>query len=407
MMEAAEGGRAVYRRIADRAAALYSPVVHTIALASFFAWLMATGDWHTSVTIAIAVLIVTCPCALGLAVPIVQVVAARRLFELGIMVKDGSGLERLAEIDVVAFDKTGTLTLGTQSLVNARQIDPEAGQIAQAMAVHSRHPGAKAIAAADFGVRLSTDRFLSVSEYPGLGLEARSPQGTFRLGRPEWALGSPEEARLVDGATVSVLTTNGGQPVIFSFADGVRPDASAALNDLVKRELAVIILSGDRTSAVESLAPELGVRDWAAGLLPGDKVQRIADLSVAGRKVLMVGDGLNDAPALSAAHVSMAPANAADIGRNAADFVFLGQNLSAVTEAYDIARRAERLIRQNFALAIGYNVLAVPVAAMGYLTPLVAAVAMSLSSVTVVLNAMRLSLPDGALSGRAIKRRAA
>ncbi len=390
LMEVAEGGRARYRRLADRASALYSPVVHTIALLSFLGWLFLTGDWHLSITIAIAVLIVTCPCALGLAVPIVQVVAARRLFERGIMVKDGSALERLAEVDAVAFDKTGTLTLGRPSLVNATEIPQSAMDIAHGIAIGSRHPAARAIADAASRGAGQIMAFDHVEEVPGLGLEAFKGGDRYRLGRPEWAL----EGRAPPpgpAASMSLLARNGELLASFVLEDRIRPDAPETVGDLVGQGLGVEVLSGDREAVVSSLASKLGIHDSKAELLPAGKVTRIEALGREDRKVLMVGDGLNDAPALSAAHVSMAPATAADIGRNVADFVFLNEGLSAVTDALGISRRSRRLIFQNFALAVGYNALAVPIAVLGYVTPLVAAIAMSLSSIIVVANAMRLT----------------
>jgi Cu2+-exporting ATPase len=390
MMQAAEGGQARHRRIADRAAALYSPVVHAIALSSFVGWLAVTGEWHQSVTIAIAVLIITCPCALGLAVPIVQVVAARRLFERGIMVKDGSALERLAEIDTVVFDKTGTLTLAKPRLVNARDIDPASLRIAAALASFSRHPVASAIATAADG-KSPSHIFEAIAEIPGHGLEARSGGDLYRLGRAQWALRTQEPESGDTGESISFLSRNGELLASFKVDDLARPDARRAIARLDASGLGLSILSGDREPAVEKLARTLGLQDrFAAGLLPAGKVARIAALRDAGHKTMMVGDGLNDAPALAAAHVSMAPATAADIGRNAADFVFLHESLSAVPDAIDIAKSANTLIKQNFALAVGYNAIAVPIAVFGYVTPLVAAIAMSLSSVLVVANAMRL-----------------
>nr|WP_246498478.1 heavy metal translocating P-type ATPase [Microvirga soli] len=391
MMEAAEGGRARYRRLADRAAALYSPVVHTLALMSFLGWLFLTGDWHSSITIAIAVLIITCPCALGLAVPIVQVVAARRLFESGIMVKDGSALERLAEIDGVTFDKTGTLTLGKPILVNADVAAPAAMRIALGMTMGSRHPAAQAIAVVGAQRVSQAPAFDWIEEVPGLGLEAQIGGDTYRLGRPDWATGQQARDDASAAGSISVLARDGEPLAVFVLEDSVRHEARETVSNLVRQGLAVEVLSGDCEAVVKDLTSRLGIRDFAAGLLPADKVVRVAAHETAGRKVLMVGDGLNDAPALSAAYVSMAPATAADIGRNAADFVFLNEGLSAVTDALGIARRSRRLIFQNFALAVGYNALAVPVAMLGYVTPLVAAVAMSLSSIIVVANAMRLS----------------
>jgi len=383
LMEAAEGGRARYRRIADRAAALYSPVVHATAFLAFLGWMAASGDWHRAVSVAIAVLIITCPCALGLAVPIVQVVASRRLFEAGIMVKDGSAIERMAQIDMVAFDKTGTLTLGQPRLVNAGETAPAHLAIAAALARRSRHPFSQAIAAAapDGGVTLS-----EIWERPGLGLEARIEGVLYRLGQGGWALGEgvPGEG------TGTVLSRDGALLARFCFEETLRPQAGAAIADLRVAGVDVALLSGDTPAAVGLVAARLGIETVAAGLLPAQKVARLDALAGEGRKVLMVGDGLNDTPALAAAHVSMAPASAADIGRNAADFVFLHEGLDAVPTALAVSRAAGRLVRQNFALAILYNALALPVAIAGQVTPLIAALAMSLSSILVVVNALRL-----------------
>ncbi len=383
LMEAAETGRSRYRRIADRAAALYAPVVHLTALVSLAGWLLATGDWHLAITIAVAVLIITCPCALGLAVPMVQVVAARRLFEAGIMVKDGAALERLAEIDSVVFDKTGTLTLGQPRLVNDSAIDRLHLATAAAIAAHSRHPLSRAIAAASAGP--APVGFDSIAEHPGLGLEAVAGGSTWRLGRSAWAL-----AEAGGEIEATVLAKDGRLLARFDFDDRMLADAPETVAELGGLGLGVEILSGDRIDTVRRLAAELGVARFAAGVMPGGKAAHIAGLAAAGRKVLMVGDGLNDAPALAAAHASMAPATAADVGRNAADFVFLRRSLAAVPLAIRTAREAARLIRQNFTLAISYNLIAVPIAVAGQVTPLVAALAMSLSSILVVANALRL-----------------
>ena len=390
LMEAAEGGRARYRRIADRMAQLYSPVVHLVALITLIAWVMISGDWHKSILIAIAVLIITCPCALGLAVPIVQVVAARRLFEQGIMVKDGSAMERLAEADTVVFDKTGTLTLGKPLLANAEEISSPNLALAAALAVHSRHPLSQAIAQA--AGTSSREEFDSVAELPGLGIEAHRGETVFRLGRAGWALGGAANDADRSG---TVLSEDGRRVASFLFEDSPREGAADAIAALKRAGLGCEIVSGDREAEVASMADQLGIAKYAAAMLPGEKSDRLGELASAGKKTLMVGDGLNDAPALAAAHVSMAPANAADIGRQAADLVFLREDLSAVPAAMDLSRRAGVLIRQNFAIATVYNFIAVPIAVLGYVTPLVAAIAMSVSSVIVVLNAMRLKPARG------------
>jgi Cu2+-exporting ATPase len=386
MMETVEAGRSRYRRIADRAARLYAPVVHLTALLTFAGWMIAGSGAHQAITVAIAVLIITCPCALGLAVPMVQVVAARRLFERGVMVKDGSALERLAEMDHVVFDKTGTLTTGTPKLLEGGEAgDAYALAIAAAMAARSRHPYSQAIASACRGSPIAVT---DLREEPGCGIEASVGDKVYRLGRPGWAACDADEGEGV------ALSENGRRLCGFHFQEELRPGARAAIAALRSRGISVEILSGDNEDSVRRLAAALDL-PHTAGTMPLEKTAHIAALTAAGRKVLMVGDGLNDAPALVAAHVSMAPGSAADVGRNAADFVFLWESLDAVPAALDIAREAGRLVRQNLWLSIGYNAIAVPVAVLGQVTPLLAAIAMSLSSIVVVANALRLRTPRG------------
>lgn len=384
MMEAAEGGRARYRRIADRASELYAPVVHLGAVLTFLGWMLADGDWHKSITIAISVLIITCPCALGLAVPIVQMVAARRLFERGVMVREGSAMERLAEIDAVLFDKTGTLTMGQPRLVNAADIAPDALAIAGRLGGQSRHPLSRAIAHSAGEGQAAVD-FDGVTEIPGFGIEGKAGRSVWRLGRAEWALGQDRDA----AKSGTILAQDGTERARFVFEDALRPDAAQAVRQLQQAGKSVEMLSGDTEAACRTVAESLSIR-YRAAMLPADKVARIADMAEGGHKALMVGDGLNDAPALSAAHVSMAPASAADIGRNAADLVFLRDSLTSVPFAMEISRRAGRLIRQNIGLAVLYNAIAIPIALLGHVTPLIAAIAMSGSSMLVTANALRL-----------------
>lgn len=389
LMEAAEGGRARYRRIADRAAALYSPAVHLLALVSFLAWGFAEGDWKHAMLVAVAVLIITCPCALGLAVPVVQVVAAGELFRKGVMVKDGSALERLAEVDTVAFDKTGTLTMGTPHLV-AREAASETYVLSAAgLAAHSRHPLSRALARSSNQVPMEFDR---VTEVPGGGLEGRRGDDVYRLGSASFAAGGAPAAPATEGPFSEVVFSRNNVVLArFFFEDALRPGAPEAVAGLETAGFATVILSGDRQNVVDHAARALHIDRAIGGLTPAQKVEECKALGDGGCRVLMVGDGINDAPALAAAHVSMAPATASDIGRQAADLVFFNDRLDVVPEAIQVARRAAMLIRQNFALAIAYNVLAVPIAIAGFATPLIAAVAMSSSSLIVVTNALRLS----------------
>ncbi len=392
MMEAAQTGRSDYRRLADRASALYAPVVHLMALLAFVGWFFAFGDWHYALTIAVAVLIVTCPCALGLAVPIVQVVAAQRLFDQGIVLRDGAALERLAEVDAVIFDKTGVLTLAEMSVTNAAEIPKDALCTAASLAHSSSHPVASAIWRAANSASIQPASLSERREIPGFGIEAIDQHGTrVRLGRASWAV---SKATISNGMEPSycVLSRDGRPLARFALQQTPRPDAKTAIALLRDDGLHVEMLSGDSEHAVSAFATRLNMPISRSALTPAEKFARTSELKNAGHKVLMVGDGLNDLPAMAAAHTSMAPASAADISRNTADLVFMGEGLLAVPVAVRVARASDRLIKQNFALAIGYNVIAIPLALAGQVTPLVAAIAMSLSSVVVIGNALRLSV---------------
>jgi Cu2+-exporting ATPase len=390
LMEAAEQGRARYTRIADRAARLYAPAVHLTALLTAIGWLLAGAGLHQALVTAIAVLIITCPCALGLAVPAVQVRAASVLMRRGLLVKDGSALERLAECDTVVLDKTGTLTLGRPTPAGAVPLSPADFALAAGLAAHSRHPLSRALLAAAREAGITPAALGNVSEQPGLGLEAVHQGETLRLGRPDWA-GAEAHA---DAALLSLAFRRGTAPAtLLPFEDPLRPEAAAAVARLKAAGLDVRILSGDRDSAVAAAARALEVELWAGRQSPEGKLDAIRALGREGHKVLVVGDGLNDAPMLAAGHASIAPASASDAGQTAADLLFLGDSLMAVPQALETARRADSHVKQNFTLAIGYNLLAVPIAIAGLATPLIAAVAMSLSSLIVVGNALRLRVP--------------
>jgi Cu2+-exporting ATPase len=274
-------------------------------------------------------------------------------------------------------------------LIDWRVTDDEPVAVAAALACHSRHPYSQALVEAVAGLPASPAAFDEISEHPGYGLEARAGTIVYRLGRPEWALANVADVERMSGDESVVLSKDGSRLADFRFEDRLRADAATAVAELKDGGFRVEIISGDRETAVRPIAAELGV-PYLAAVLPGEKTARIAALEAPGRKVLMVGDGLNDTPALAAAHASMAPASAADVGRCAADLVFLRESLSAVPQAISVARNASRLVKQNFAFAIAYNVVAVPIAIMGQVTPLIAAIAMSGSSIVVVANALRL-----------------
>lgn len=380
LMEQAGQGRSRYVRIADRAARLYAPAVHTLAACSFFTWLWLGAGAHQALLIAAAVLIITCPCALGLAVPAAQIVAAGSLMRAGVLVKDGTALERLADADRALFDKTGTLTLGRPTWTNVEAVPEGDRATLLALARVSRHPLAEA-------VRKELDRkgvvpapLEDLAEQPGTGVTATFAGEPFFLGRIEQIATDTLATAFCDGSAA---------PVILHFEDQLRPDAGETIDRLRSLGIESSIATGDRASAVSAITHGLGLTAQTS-MKPQDKLDLIARLQRQGGKVLMVGDGLNDGPALAAGYVSMAPASASDVGQNAADAVFLGDSLAPVAKAIVAARRTMSIVRQNFLIAIGYNVVAVPLAFMGKVTPLIAALAMSGSSIIVVANALRL-----------------
>ena len=381
LMGAAGQARSRYVRIADRASRLYAPAVHTLAALTFAGWMLAGAGLHQSLVVAIAVLIITCPCALGLAVPVAQVVACGALMRSGIMVKDGSALERLAKVDRALLDKTGSLTMGRPLPDPAvlDSLDAEEAGVALALASHSRHPLSRALVEALTTRHAAAQDLTEVHEEAGHGLTALWRGVPVALRRPNMAAGM-----------AATLDIGGRATWLIPFADRLRPDAAEALAELSALGITASILSGDNAAAVAETARSLGLTAQAAAS-PADKQDAIARLQRSGRNVLMVGDGLNDGPALAAADASIAPGGASDVGRQAADCVFLGDSLLAIPRVVRASRRTTAVVRQNFVLAIGYNVLAVPLAMAGRVTPLIAAAAMSISSVIVIANSLRLA----------------
>ncbi|KAA0971800.1 cadmium-translocating P-type ATPase [Aureimonas fodinaquatilis] len=399
LMEKVERPDGKFVRMADRASRLYTPVVHAAALATLCGWLLLGNAFHPSLTAAIAVLIITCPCALGLAVPAVQVVAAGRLLGAGIILKDGAGLEKLSEVDFVVLDKTGTLTAGRPVVVSAPPQNSESWLLAAALATGSRHPLSQCLSQQAINLAITAPQVDDLVEIPGHGVEARYEGRLIRLGRPGWVV--DEDQPLQISGTEVWLSVDGQFNASFGFSDALRADAARVVAQLQKMGMPVMLLSGDAQSVAEHVAAEAGIDHFVAECLPGDKVATLQRLARDGHKVLMIGDGLNDAPALAAAHVSMSPASGADITQAAADLVFTGEQLEPVVQAIVTAKAARRKIYQNFVLSIGYNVIAVPIAVLGFATPLIAAVSMSASSIIVVGNALTLNLS----ARRAAKRR--
>jgi len=388
LMANAEQGRASYRRLADRAAQIYAPAVHILGAVTFITWIAMGAGWETALTYAIAVLIITCPCALALAVPAVQVAAASRLFRNGIILKSGDALERLAEIDCVIFDKTGTLTLGRPVLLKEDEIPDETLAAAARLGAASHHPYAKALVETAHARLGRVEPGVDVEETPGEGLKRLTPDGEERLGSASWCG--------VDGNEAASLWYRrpGGKTTAFRFKDTLRADARETVKQLQERGFDLALLSGDRTRAVEEAAEAVGITCWSAQVNPAGKITALIQHALS-HKILMVGDGLNDAPALAQAHVSISPACAADITQRAADFVFQGERLAPIIEAITIAGRARAMAFQNFSIALSYNAVCVPLAMSGYVTPLVAAIAMSTSSLLVTANALRLAARPG------------
>ena len=390
LMATAEQGQSRYIRLADRLARFYSPAVHILAAATLTGWLLLGHGWHDALMAAVAVLIITCPCALGLAVPAVQVVASGRLFRSGVMIKDGAALEKLSAIDTVIFDKTGTLTRGEPELLAPLAVSTGTLCLAAGLAQVSRHPLSLALVREVSRRGLQPVEVEQAAERPGLGLAGSYRGEALRLGSRAWC-GMAESTE--DQGLLEFAFRRGSKPlVVFQFQDRLRGDAAATIAALKARGLAVHLLSGDREAAVARVAAALHIEIAVSRSSPRMKLAYVEALGAAGRKVLMVGDGINDAAALAAGFTSMAPATASDIGRTAAETVFMTESIGAVVTAIDTSARAQRIAKQNFALAVGYNVLAVPLAMAGLVSPLVAAVAMSTSSIIVIANALRLGL---------------
>jgi len=381
LLDKAAGTKSRTMRLADRAARIYAPVVHLTAALTFIGWLAAGASIHDALITAIAVLIITCPCALALAIPAVQVVASGALFRSGVILNAGDAIERLAGVDIVVFDKTGTLTLPEPRVVNVTSLDSELLEAAARLALSSRHPLAVALSRE----AIARTPFDGAVEHPGQGVCAIVEAVEMRLGSPEFCNVVPT----CESPASVICFRHGNRSALIEIAQSLRPDAVEVVRSLRERGLDLCILSGDRAESVAPVAKALGIESWQAGLKPADKIARIEEWKAHGCRVAMIGDGLNDAPSLAAARVSLSPISAADLTQAHADAVFLGEKLKPVLDAIIIARRARSLMIENLRLAMIYNAIAVPVAISGAVTPLIAALAMSGSSLIVTLNALR------------------
>jgi P-type Cu2+ transporter len=382
----ASAREARYVGLSDRAAGLYSPLVLAAALVTFLGWVISGADWQDAVMAAIAVLIMTYPAALGLAVSSVQARAAGALSMAGVLLSSGEGIERLASIDTILFDKTGTLTLPEPKVINTADIPPDRLAVAGRLALASRHPLAAAVVRA-----AQATAPLAAIEEPGQGVCSVFQGVALRLGRPSFC-GAEHRAAAVlesDPEASAIAFAYGGERYVLAVRQQLRHDAIETIARLKQNGFAIEILSGDRAPAVAHLARTLGIERWQAGMTPADKIGHISVLQAQGRNVLMVGDGLNDAPSLAAADAALSVGTAAPLTLAAADAVFAGDRLTPVVSAVAIARRALGLMRQNLVFAAAYTAIAAPVAILGLASPLAAALAMSGAAAVVALNARR------------------
>jgi Cu+-exporting ATPase len=413
MVDQAQGSRAPMERLADAASAIFVPVVLGLAAVTFAAWLVATHSLPLALANTVAVLVIACPCAMGLAVPAALTVAVGRGAQLGVLFKGGEALERLAHVDTVVLDKTGTLTvgrpvlkkiheLGTRALGTTQATERELLRMAAVAEERSNHPLAHAIVDAARGRGLEWRPAEDVQIFPGRGLSARVEGHECLLGNEalfsEFLITLPKEVAAPEpGVTRLWMALDGAAAAYFDARDALRPDAAAAVAALRAAGLRVLMLTGDTAAAAAPIAEQAGIIEVEAGLDPAGKLARIRELQKSGRRVAMVGDGINDAAALATADVGIAMGSGADLAQEAGDVLLLEAQPMAIPAALELARQTVRVMRQNLAWAVGYNLLGIPLAAGALypafhilLTLWLAAAAMALSSVCVLGNSLRL-----------------
>lgn len=387
-----------YIRIADRLARFYTPAVHLLALATFILWcFFLKSGWEIALMNATAVLIITCPCALALAVPIVQTIAISNFIKKGILVKSGEALEKLREINVIIFDKTGSITVGRPSLreifliKNKQKIllqDEQKNKylaLAASLAVKSKHPIAQAILQ-NFTGNLQE---LKVKEVQGFGLVSSFENKILKLGRKSFC--EIKSEIILDENLASCFMKFGKEEIIFTFSDEIKKDAKLVMESLRALNKKIILLSGDHEKIVQKTAQELSITEFYFEKTPIEKAEILQKLKAQNQKILMIGDGLNDAPSLAFSDVSISFAEGVYITQNIADIVIQGQKLMPIIEVINCSNKAILLMRENLIIALIYNLIAVPFAILGYVVPLVAAIAMSSSSIVVLLNSLRMN----------------
>ncbi|MFZ2972377.1 MAG: heavy metal translocating P-type ATPase [Ferribacterium limneticum] len=398
MVGEAQGSKAPVQRLADRISAIFVPTVCVIALATFVGWWWYGGDFAEALVNAVAVLVIACPCALGLATPTAIMVGTGQGARAGILVKNAEALERAEKITVLALDKTGTLTCGTPQVTDVVTYGlsrEEALGLAAALEENSEHPLARAIvAAAAAGIpTVNRKKAANFKSLPGHGVNGEVDGRVLRLGSPTW-LGMADDPAVTGlqqaGKTVVVLVEGETRRALFAIADALRPTSRAAVERLRQRGIRVVMLTGDNAATAAAIAAEAGIAEFRAGILPGDKAAAIAELKSGGALVAMVGDGINDAPALAAADVSFAIGAGSDAAVEAADLTLIRSDLMGVVDAIALSAATLGKIRQNLFFAFIYNVAGIPLAALGWLNPVVAGAAMAMSSVSVVSNSLLL-----------------
>ena len=398
MVGEAQGSKAPVQRLADQISAVFVPTVCVIALLTFVGWWWTAGDFAEALVNAVAVLVIACPCALGLATPTAIMVGTGQGARAGILVKNAEALERAEKITVLALDKTGTLTCGTPQVtdvVTYGLVRDEALSLAAALEENSEHPLARAIvSAAVSGVAtVNRKKAANFKSLPGHGVEGEVDDRSLRLGSPSW-LGLADDPAVAElqraGKTVMVLAEGETTLALFAVADALRPSSRAAVQRLRERGIRVVMLTGDNAATAAAIAAEAGIAEFRAGVLPGDKAAAINELKSCGGLVAMVGDGINDAPALAAADVSFAIGAGSDAAVEAADLTLIRSDLMGVVDAIALSAATLGKIRQNLFFAFIYNVMGIPLAALGWLNPVVAGAAMAMSSVSVVSNSLLL-----------------
>jgi len=406
MVESAQAAKAPIQRLVDRVSAVFVPVVLAIALATLLAWGLATGDWTSAVLHAVAVLVIACPCALGLATPTAIMAGTGVAARYGILIKDAEALEIAHSITAVAFDKTGTLTEGRPQLVAAEPIDGERDELlrlAASLQQGSQHPLARAVTERAAADGLPIPPATGATALPGRGVQATVQDRTLYLGSTRLmqelgvdtaVLGEREGALVAEGRSISWLAEERGGARrllgLLAFGDALKAGAREAVAQLHAHGVKTVMLSGDNVGSATAAARALGIDEVRAEVLPDEKARTVAELRGKHRVVAMVGDGINDAPALAAADVGIAMATGTDVAMHTAGITLMRGDPRLIADAISVSRRTYRKIRQNLFWAFFYNVVGIPLAALGFLNPIIAGAAMAFSSVSVVTNALML-----------------